>query len=361
MDLETLALKGLETDASAPDTAAANAAAAAPDIGSKAGSSATDKPVKEPPKPADTEDDTEDDTATEPPPPPAAPETEIKDDAKVKMGDQEVTIADLKGGYMRLTDYRQKTAEVARERNAIKAERETFDSERGQWKEYLRALFNNPEFLADQLEDYGPETLEKLLESRADDLIKRDAMDERSRKLYDDTRRRARELRKRERAIEAEERKRQANEGKTKQEQLTARYTKTIPDAMRAAGLVIDGDNDHNRHMARLLQGELMASHGSTEYSDEQIREAALAVADHPAAKALLREKKSIPADIETLVKTLGPDKVKAILKHEAGKSSLARPPAAFTIKPGNSKKADKKARVSLGSFFDSIRDEFGE
>jgi len=44
---------------------------------------------------------------------------------------------------------------------------------------------------------------------------------------------------------------------------VVARYTRVVPAAMEAAGLVIKDDNDHNRHMARLLQGELAATHAT--------------------------------------------------------------------------------------------------
>jgi len=284
---------------------------------------------------------------------------EIKDDMIVKVGDQDMSIADLKGGFLRLTDYRRKTTELATERNAIKAERAGFAQEREQWSGYLKSLFNDHKFLAEELEQYSDNTIMALVDEKADELIRLNAMDDDQKKNYMDIKRRERELKRRERAQATEDRKRQASEGKTRLDAVAARYTRVVPAAMKSAGLIIDGDIEHNKEMVRLLQGELVLSHGNTEYTDEQIQEAAREIAGKSVAKALLREKKGLPTGVDDLIKTLGPDKVREILKREAAKSPVKRPPNELNVSIGNNGKNSKnnqKPVVTAAEFFGNLR-----
>lgn len=345
MDLETAAIQGIEQ--------AAAAAAKPPETEG-------DKPAETPEPPAPPPKSEPDEDAEEPEPEPPPPTvTEIADDMRVKIGDQELTGADIKGGLMRLGDYRQKTAELARERDTIKGERASWDQERAQWKDYLRALFSDPSFLTEELDQYGPGTLDKALNAHADELIKREGMTAEARSAWDEAKKREREVKRREREIERRERERLAQETKGKQADVAARYAKVVPDALKTAGLLIDGDTEHSKAMVRLLQGELMATHGPAEYTDQQIQEAASALSETPAVKALLREKKGQQAGVDELVKSLGPERVREILKHEAAKTAGTRPPAAPTVSEPQPRDKTKKSAVSIGQYFDKIRDQF--
>jgi len=69
-------------------------------------------------------------------------------------------------------------------------------------------------------------------------------------------------------------------------------------------------------------------------------------VAESPAAKALLREKRGLSTSVDELIKKLGPDKVKELLQHEAKKVADKRPEPVVHYKPGNGKKDKQKPRL---------------
>ena len=51
------------------------------------------------------------------------PEPSIPDDYKVKVGDNEVSLSELKNGYLRQSDYTKKTTELSQERQAVEAQK----------------------------------------------------------------------------------------------------------------------------------------------------------------------------------------------------------------------------------------------
>lgn len=105
-------------------------------------------------------------------------EVQIGDDAKIKLADgTEITIAELKKGYMMQADYTRKTQALAEERKALEKERSTFDKEQVEkalqlQKELERDPIGTLDKLREQYEEQGifepkdPETLAKEDEIR---------------------------------------------------------------------------------------------------------------------------------------------------------------------------------------------------
>lgn len=66
---------------------------------------------------------------------------DFPDDRKITLADGvETTLGELRGGFMKDADYRQKTARVARERESLEAEREKFAADRKEAEEQLASL-----------------------------------------------------------------------------------------------------------------------------------------------------------------------------------------------------------------------------
>lgn len=86
---------------------------------------------------------------------------------KVKIGDEErdVTIEELRKGYMMEADYRKKTSDVAEKRKALEAKAQEIDTQLSEAKELLDLEFDNlnsPEM--QQLKEYQPEEYLKAFE-----------------------------------------------------------------------------------------------------------------------------------------------------------------------------------------------------
>lgn len=86
---------------------------------------------------------------------------------KVKIGDEErdVTIEELRKGYMMEADYRKKTSDVAERRKALEAKAQEIDSQLSEAKELLDLEFDNlnsPEM--QQLKEYQPDEYLKAFE-----------------------------------------------------------------------------------------------------------------------------------------------------------------------------------------------------
>lgn len=66
---------------------------------------------------------------------------DFPDDRKITLADGvETTLGELRGGYMKERDYRQKTAEVAREREAFAAEKSRFEADKTEAEAKLNDL-----------------------------------------------------------------------------------------------------------------------------------------------------------------------------------------------------------------------------
>lgn len=120
----------------------------------------------------DTDEDEEDPEGEE-------PEDTVKVTVQVDGKTEKVSLADLKNGFLRQSDYTRKTQALAEERNAFQGQRQAIDQERRQYAQLLPAL-------AKQVmgEQPDPSTLERLrVEDPVQYMLEREAMRDRQERI----------------------------------------------------------------------------------------------------------------------------------------------------------------------------------
>jgi len=282
-----------------------------------------------------------------------------KDTAKVKLKDgTEVTIDELKNGYMRFTDYHEKRRADSAKARELEQKQAAFEQEQKRFRRFWQDIKTKPEFMRDVFEEHAGDTFREAVRLMAEELYELEQMSPSERDKTQKLKEYERRVRKSEREREALLARQQYEQMSVHQQEMAAKYSEWVPAALKDAGVYVEGDKDHNEEVFKLLKARILSDYGGGDRTEDEIRAAAVAVAESRAGKALMMANgKADPADIE---KVFGPEGVKRFLKYQADKIGGNHAPPA---KPGDSKPAKKRKKkegVGVGTFFQQLRDEDG-
>ncbi len=269
----------------------------------------------------------------------------------------------MKKGHLLQADYTRKTQELAQQRQAVEARAAQLETNERQMSDYLKALFNDPQVLRDELELRAPVAFQRAVVAMANEMAKEADLPEDIRAERNRLREEKRQLRIDKMRTDREKQERDTEMSKTRREQLTRSYAVWVPAALKDAGLLDDTDGAHNRDMLAHVKGRLLQEYGNTDWSEEQIRAAAKSVAESPSIKMYLAQRGSLVTDPEQFEKIFGPEAMAKLRKHEADKVKRAKSPAKPAGKPSKPSRPvtpGKPKQGTPGKTFEQIRDEVG-
>ena len=312
-------------------------------------------PKKKPDEAADDTEGGEEGDDAEP-----APEYKVKGTEKttVKLEDgteQEVTIDELKKGYMRQSHFSRKRGEDAQKARELEQKQATFEADQQRDKRFWQRLKNDAVFLREVLEEHAGETYRRAVEATADEMYELSQMPEGERAARIENRELKRAKDKNDREKKAREASQQTAQRTAHQKEMDGKYSEWVPAAMKEAAILVEGDEEHNKEMRGLLIARIQSDHGTgRDYTREEINASAAAVAASRAGQALMGQNGQIdPVELE---KRLGPEATKKFLAFQAEKVRGGKaPPAPAGNRPPAPKK--KKEPGDLG-FLARLRDD---
>lgn len=318
------------------------------------GSDDEDKPPpKKQAKPKEDDGDEEESDADDDPKKRTESEPYAKGTAKVKLKDgNETTVDELVKGYMRQSDYSRKRSEDSRNAEEFKRQKETFEVNKRRFEGFWERFVREPEFMLEVLEERAFDTFRAAAILHAEEYARMQSMDPDTRRIHEENKRLTRSQRTEERERKAREAQQQQEQATAHQKEMAKKYNEWVPGAMRDAGLLVDGDDDHNKEAFRMLKGQILSEYGKGDRTQEEIMAAAHAVAESRAFKALMAQKGQL--DPEALEKLIGPDMMKKVLKHQAQKlqGQKSQPAAPTEPRTETPKKKPKKQEGPRGAAF---------
>ena len=278
-----------------------------------------------------------------------------EDSDVIEIDGQQIAISELRSGYMRQADYTRKTKAMADLRREAQGLKDTIAVEQQNMRQYLHGMFSDPKNLIEQLQIYmPPEHMYGLAVELWQDAYSLAQMEDKDRDRELHYRRLDQE--RKQGAIRESTEKQQA-EAKKKGEAARARaerYRKVVPEILKDVGLPLTADNEgYNRDVINLLRQYAVDMHGTQdEYSDEELRSAAEAMASGPMGKRLSGNGDITALEPDQLAKQLGPDARAKLRAYESQllKEQQKRGKPTGGVGSGNAgRKPDKQAQDWVG------------